>query len=231
MATAQSRINRAMRLVGALASGESPSADETTDVLAALNGMLDAWRNERLMVYAIQDEALSMTGGDGSYTIGPSGDLNTTRPVKIESAFVRSNGVDYPVDPLTASEYAAIPDKASQSYIPEWFYYAPTMATGTLKLYPVPSASNTLYLQTWVPLASIHSAETTVTLPPGWEDAIDYNLAVRIAPEFEKNPSAIVLQIAAETKAQVKRINAVTIKASTGLEGMFPAATFDITTG
>lgn len=41
--TAQEFINRALRLIGKLAQGQSPTAGETTDALSAMNGMLTRW--------------------------------------------------------------------------------------------------------------------------------------------------------------------------------------------
>ena len=50
--TAGDQINRALRLLGVLAEGESPSASESRDALVALNQMLDSWDTERLAVFA-----------------------------------------------------------------------------------------------------------------------------------------------------------------------------------
>ena len=97
MATAATIINRALRLLGAISSGASADTDEMADGLIALNAMIDSWNNERLMIYAIQDESLTLVDGQASYTIGTSGNLNTTRPVSIEGAYVRASSLDYPV--------------------------------------------------------------------------------------------------------------------------------------
>ena len=40
-------INGALRLLGMLAEGETPSANTSTDALAAMNQMLDSWNTER----------------------------------------------------------------------------------------------------------------------------------------------------------------------------------------
>ena len=44
-------------------------------------------------------------------------------------------------------------------------------------------------------------------LPPGYVDALSYNLAIRIAPEYEVTPSPTVAALAIETKANIKRLN------------------------
>jgi hypothetical protein len=50
--TAGDQINRALRLLGVLAEGETPSADMSNDALTALNQMIDSWNTERLSVFA-----------------------------------------------------------------------------------------------------------------------------------------------------------------------------------
>lgn len=208
MSTAQTIIDRAMRLIGAIASGESPTAAESTDALAALNAMIESWQTERLYVYAMVDTAFTLVPTDASYTVGPAGNFALTpRPPKIEDIYIRESGIDYPIQLIDFQRWDAIADKTSTSNIPEFAYYEPTLATGTLQLWPVPSAANSLHIVTWTTLASLAAVGTTVTLPQGYERALAYNLAIEIAPEFEKKVSSDVYGIAAEAKANIKRAN------------------------
>ena len=207
MATAQTLINRAMRLIGALESGESPSPDETTDVLAALNAMLDSWRNESLVVYQVADITHTLTPGDGIYTIGSAGDINQTRPNKIESAYVTQGDIDYSVQVIGKGSYDAIADKSSQG-VPHALYYDPAYPLGTINLYPVPDSAYTLTISALSPLQTLTTAGTTVALPSGYERALAYNLAIEIAPEFQLSASPEVAKIASESLAAIKRTNA-----------------------
>jgi hypothetical protein len=208
MSSAQTIIDRAMRLIGAIASGESPTAAETTDVLAALNAMIESWQTERLYVYAMVDTAFTLVPTDASYTVGPAGNFAITpRPQKIEDIYIRESSIDYPVQLIDFQRWDAIADKTSTSNIPEFAYYEPTLTTGTLQLWPVPSKANSLHIVTWSTLSSLATAGTTVTLPQGYERALAYNLAIEIAPEFEKQVSVTVQQVAAESKANIKRSN------------------------
>ena len=70
MATAQTTINRALRLIGAISSGESPTTDESNDGLTALNAMLESWQLDRLTVFAFQDKTFTLVASDGSITLG-----------------------------------------------------------------------------------------------------------------------------------------------------------------
>lgn len=46
MAIAQDTITRALRLIGVIEAGETPSAEDATDALATLNEMLHGWAKE-----------------------------------------------------------------------------------------------------------------------------------------------------------------------------------------
>jgi hypothetical protein len=216
MATSTTLIDRALRILVQTNSGESPTTQERTDALEALNAMLESWRNERLMCYAIRTENLTLVSGQSSYTIGPAGNLVTTRPVEILSAYVLNNNYSYDVRMINQFDYAAICAKTSSSTWPEFAYYQPSMPTGTLFVYPVPTSGSTLVLLTRTPVLALSLGET-IDLPPGWKDAIAYNLAIRLAPEYQAPLSSEIVGIARETKNNIKRMNSTTIKAYTEL--------------
>jgi hypothetical protein len=101
----------------------------------------------------------------------------------------------------------SIADKSSDSDLPIFAYYEPTLPTGTLLLWPVPNAIHSLHIVTWVPVSSLAALSTTIALPQGYERALTYNLAIEIAPEFGKEAPGSVQQIAMESKAAIKRAN------------------------
>jgi hypothetical protein len=220
MATAATIIARSMRLLSQIGAGATPTTAEYADGLVAVNGLLDAFRNESLMCYATRDESLTLAAADTSYTIGPSGDLNTTRPTDILQAWVTVSGLDYPVRMISDAAYSAIVDKAADGDWPTEANYRPTMSTGTLNVWPAPGAAYTMKLRTQTPLTVFTAITDTVSLPPGWEQALAYNLAVIWAPEFETSPRQEVVEIAMATKAGIKRVNSRPIRASTELSAL-----------
>lgn len=214
---ASTLISRAMRLIEQLSPGVSPTTDEYAVCLEALNAMLDSWRNEKLMCVATLDENFEMVAGQSSYTVGPAGDLNTNRPVRIDDAYIVTGGYSYPLKQLTATEYADITAKANTSDWPMYFYYAPDMPLGNIWVWPVPSSETTMHVLTWTPQMAYTLISTTAYLAPGWEEAIATNLAVTIAPEFHTQPSQTVMLMAQRAKANIKRINMTPIKLRTDL--------------
>jgi len=64
-------ISRALKDIGALEAGETPSADAAQDALDMLNDLIDQWSNENMMVYNTTEIIFPLIAGQIQYTIGP----------------------------------------------------------------------------------------------------------------------------------------------------------------
>lgn len=201
-----------MRLIGAVAPGESVPASEATDGLATLNRMLDSWSNESLIIHAPVREVFSITASDGSYTMGTGGNFDTPRPIGIDRVTVKktsgSTVIEYPVRIIrNAEEWSRIRQKELLTPYPEYVYLEETFPLTTLNLYPVPSASDSLVIYSRKPLSQVSTIAADLSLPPGYSRAIIFNLAIDLAPEYGRSTSQEVASIAMESKAAIKRTN------------------------
>jgi hypothetical protein len=143
--------------------------------------------------------------------MGSGGDLNTTRPTRIEdSCFIRYNSIDTPLQVLNFEGFAAIVDKTTQSNIPQYLFPDMQNPLARLTFWPVPSsASAVAHIFSWKQLQQFAALTTALALPPGYEDLIAFNLAVRWAgPEFGQKVPDEVKAFAVMSKANIKRINA-----------------------
>ena len=84
--TAGDQITRALRLLGVLAEGETPSAAMSQDALTALNQMIDSWNTERLSVFNTIDQMFTWPAGEIQRHLGPTGDFVGLRPVLLDDA-------------------------------------------------------------------------------------------------------------------------------------------------
>lgn len=230
MSTAATIISRALRLIGVIPSGGSPSTNESADCLTALNALLASWNNPRSMCFATQTESVTLANGTTSYTIGPTGGLVTVRPVAIEAAWILESNYSYPVEVIGDGMYDGLIAKTTTGDWPTHLNYRPTMPDGTIYVYPVPNAARTLKIRTRIALAAFSATTDTVTLPPGWERALAYNLAVEMAPEFEKEAPPTVQRIAGASKAAIGIVNSKPVRASNELANMFPSGVANILT-
>jgi hypothetical protein len=201
-------IKRAMRLNGVASIGEAPGADEAVDMLAALNAMLDEWATEKLMLYAPTLDVIPLTVGMQSFSVGPTGDTVTARPVEIDAAsYIQYNSLSYPLHIATLAEYNALTLKSLSTQIPEALWYQPGYPNATVTLYPTPTAAMTLNLWSWKAIGGFTNQADEVQLPPGYENAIVYNLAVQSAPEFGIESPPTVQKRAILSKKSLKRVN------------------------
>lgn len=213
-------FKRSMRLLGAIAIGDNPTADEAADCLLALNGMVDAWATEKLMLFQLVRTLYNLTSGKQVYSIGPAAvapDWTGPRPEFIERAGLMllnsdpSQVLEVAMKVLrTDKEWARIRAKTQTSDLPRELFYDHGLSAagaGQVALWPIPTASNQIALYTRASIAEFTALTQIVSLPPGYRRALIYNLALEIAPEFDVQPSAIVIAVAQESKFLVKRGN------------------------
>ena len=220
MATGQTIIERAMRLIGALDPEESASATELANGLIALNSMVESWQLDRLMIYAYEDVSKVLTAGDGSYSIGPAGEMVASRPVKIMAARILDGGIDLPLNVVNKDSFDGIPLKTTPGE-PDTLYYQPSYPSGNILLYPTPGSAVTLKLSVYTQLQSFATLGTVVSLPPGYERAMSFNLAIDFAPEFQKSVSNEVAKIAGDSKSAIKRANNAMINLMSQIDPAF----------
>jgi len=71
-------ISRALKDIGALASGETPAPEEAQDAFDMLNDMIDQWSNEDMMIFYKTEIIYPITPGQTQYTIGPGGQVGAS---------------------------------------------------------------------------------------------------------------------------------------------------------
>jgi hypothetical protein len=207
-------LRRSFRMIGVLRRGFQPSTSDIIDALVVLNAMLEGWATDELNLFTVFIAQYDLTPSKQSYTIGPSsGDFTAARPVRIDRAnlIILSNPqqpLRKPLQILNSQGWAAIKLQTVQSVIPIQLFYDPTYPLGTLYLWPMPTLAYQLELFTFQALAgSFSSGSQTFDMPPGYLDAVAYNLAVRLSSEWQKPLRQDVVALASESLAMIQRLN------------------------
>jgi len=65
-------ISRALKDIGALEAGETPSPDAAQDAFDMFNDLIDQWSNENMMVFNVTEIIFPVVPGQTQYTIGPN---------------------------------------------------------------------------------------------------------------------------------------------------------------
>jgi len=207
--TAGQQIERALRLLGVLAEGETPSAATSQDALMALNQMVDSWNTERLSVFATQDQVFTWPASFISRTLGPTGDFVGNRPILLDDStyFRAPTNVSYGIKFINQQQYNGIAVKTVTSTYPQVMWVNMTFPDIEMYVYPRPTQDLEFHFVSVEELTNPANLSTVLYYPPGYLRAFTYNLAMEFAPEFGVEPSPQVQRIAMTSKRDLKRIN------------------------
>jgi hypothetical protein len=210
-----------MRIAGVLASGETAPANELADAQTALNQMLEAWGTEKLLVFTLaRSTPFNFVAGTAAYTLGTGGTFNIPRPSNIEYVTYVYNAnpsqpLERQIDMYTDAEWANIPVKNIFSPLPQGVYDDGGFPFRTLTFWPIPKDSSVqAIIGGWQALTQFTDLTTDNTFPPGYIDAIKYNLAVRIAAEWPGNITPLAADLATKSMAKIKGLNVPEIRIS-----------------
>lgn len=169
-------LKRAFRQVGALALGESLSADQEEQGVQVLNAVVKSWMARQTHLWQIQTFTQALTSSVVSY-------LLPTDPAFacVDSGWLRnSEGIDTKLTRINLGEYNDIEDKSVEGVSTHF-----TVSNTRVFLHPVPSSADYTFIgQGVVFLKDFDSASTKPEQLSLWEDALTYSVASGLAPEY-----------------------------------------------
>lgn len=196
-------VNGALELIGVKDPEATAGGAMLTTGLRRLNMLLGQLNIQALTSPVDAREVFPLVAGKGGtgavgsatgpYTIGPNGNFNTTRPQSLTSAGLLMGGttfpnqVEIPRAVLTQDDYNAIPMKDLPNSMFTGVYFNATYAGGlaTIQLWPVPDTTiHSLVIYHRALLATITNGTATYDLPPGADEMLEYQLALRLAPTY-----------------------------------------------
>lgn len=231
---------KVLRTVGVYGKGQPLNATDVRVVFDLANEMLDAWAAQRLTVFQTLRRVHTLVANKGGisdpYTIGLGGDIDIQRPGWIPNAnlIVKTTNpyFEIPLTVLKDDEYDAIAIKDMASALATALYFngkfdtsGPDTGLGDLYLYPVPNGGQPLDLALYIPtpLRGFADIDTTeYTFPPGYEQALHYQLVQRAAGDFQRELSAEVQTLIRDTFKVIADQNAQTpnIRSDYGVPGV-----------
>jgi hypothetical protein len=195
-----------------VAAGETCTAADAALGLRALNRKVDQWKAQKLALFTVTRSLWTVVSGQQDYTVGPTGDVDISRPQIIEHVnfldTTTSPSQEYQLQPLTDDAWSRVPQKGLTSALPTSFYWNPTFPFATLSLWPIPT-SGTLQgvLYASAPIDEFATLVTAVSLPPGYQEFIVCDLALQLATSYGRQIDPALAQRAIEAKRIVKASN------------------------
>ena len=175
-------IESALRKLGVIAEGQSPSAQNYTDGAMALNTVIAQLKSIGMPLWARSE--YTFTPIAATYTIGTGMTLNTPFPVKLLQAIRIDNGARVPMEIESRENFNIFPGNSTGT--PLKVNYQPYINYGVVSFWPTPTSSNTatVTLVYQRPFQYFTASTETMDFPEEWYNAIIYHLAVRLAPEW-----------------------------------------------
>lgn len=152
---------------------------------------------------------VTVTGVD-TFTYPITGQPVSPATGTITVATQATNSVEIPRALYTDAMWQANQVKNLSNVLFTGVYYNATQPLGTLALWPVPTTDeNQLVLYTQQQFAGFANLTTDYTWPelPGYEEALEYNLATRLSTPYGRALPDDVARMASESLALLKRTN------------------------
>lgn len=205
--TARDLITLSLKQAGVLGVGQTALSEDINDCFTLLMQMVALWNKNRWLVPALID--ISTIGNNAkSNPIGPAQFWNVARPGQVKGAYVvqlgtGTNVVSLPITQIFSyEEYIRIAVKALNS-LPTHMFYDGAWPNGNVFFWPIPNNSYECHILVqqqlgWpVALAGAGTGLNTVfTLPEEYQEAIFYNLAMRISEMYQMPASPGTIKLA-----------------------------------
>lgn len=184
-------ITAALRKLGVLPSGGTPSAAQISDASDALNAIVKAFQADGMPLWRITSKSFDTVASTSSYNIGVSQTIATVgKPLVVIQAFCTPTDSDsIPMNVYNRYDFNMLPTDSSEG-VPINLYYQPLNTYGVIKLWPTPPDATyeiTVHYQTQY--EDMDGASDDFDFPSEWMQAIIYNLAWALAPEFGIPPT------------------------------------------
>jgi hypothetical protein len=182
-------ISAALRKLGVLPSGGTPSADQVSDADVSLNAIVKAFQADGMQLWKVASTTFTVSSGDNSYNIGPARIIDAPTPLRVIQAFcTQADSPAVEMNLYTRYDFNLLPTDATG--IPVNFYYQPLGDYGTLKLWPTPDDDTTEITIHYVGmLEDMTAAGDDFDFPSYWMNALIFTLAWSLAPEYGIPPT------------------------------------------
>ena len=188
-------ITRALRIVGAIGQGETPSAAAITEAAEVLNDLVKEWETDGMQLWCVKEYSFIPVASTNTYAIGTGATINQVAPLKLLQAWSRTTvgSKDTPILLITRHEYNMLGMKYTEGSPSQIWYNPPgeiaaTENVGQIKLYVTPDsnyASNSLVYFTGVrPLQDFDSSTDVMDFPQYWANAVCWGLADQLSYEY-----------------------------------------------
>lgn len=213
MTTGRDIIQDALEMLRVYAPGEDVTAPDMARGLSVLNDIVDSLSNESLACYTILTQTFTLIPNQYQYTVGPGGDINGPRPLRVDNApgsayLLDTNLNRYMMDVEDQWGWNLKTTAVADSDLPNIFFYDPQFPLGVVNVWPTPTIGYTCSFLSYAQLTEFTTLDTIVTFPPGYKLMYTTDLAIALKPYFkDAQLDPVVIERNSKAKAAIKRNN------------------------
>lgn len=198
--TANRIISRALRIVGAIVHGVTPTKDKLDEAMIVLNALVKELDSEHPWPWKIETETFSSVSGKSDYDHADGLPDDIFKPLSL--VYIDSTTSHFPIDLVGYSEYDRIQNKTS-SGIPQIGFLTNNLdvADRVLYLWPVPSSARTVQIRSQKRLLDFDLDSDNPDFPQDWFNFLSILLASELGEEYGTDSAKIErLQVRAQAK-------------------------------
>ena len=181
--TPSSIIRDAYYDAGLLQEGESLNGEQLVIGMRKLSDLVNLWQTQGLKLWLNTDVTVPLVAGQGTYLLGPSGDVNMTKPLRVLEAYVKdTGGVRRSLSPLAWADYTKLSQVNKVGQINSYFVdKQQSMLSVFFWLIPdATAAAGTAHLVVQSQVTNFVSFTETMNFPIEWRIALRWGLADEI---------------------------------------------------
>ena len=184
LVTTQRVIRMAYKDAGLVQDGDEPNGEQYADGLLRLYDLINYMQTQGLKLWLQTDQAVTLVAGTATYTLGPSGDVVMTKPMRVLQAYwLDSSSNRTPLIPLSRDEYTRLSQTTSQGAVNSYFVdkQQTQLSVSVWNVPDTTAAAGTLHLILQVQATTPVALTDTTGFPQEWALALRWGLADDLA--------------------------------------------------
>lgn len=168
---------------GLLAEGDSLNSNQIATGMRKLTDLINLWQTQGLKLWLNVDTPITLVAGTGTYTLGPSGSVVMTKPLRVIDAYhLNADGIQRPLTPLARSDYVRLSQVNQTGTINSYFVdkQATQLSVFFWLIPDATDAAGTAHLLLQTQVTNFISVTETMNFPIEWRIALHWGLADEI---------------------------------------------------
>ena len=181
-------IEYAMQNAGLLEEGDTPNSEQIASNMNRLNDLLYFMQTSGLKLWLQQDTTVPLTASINSYSLGPSGSVTMTKPIRVNQGYYQNNSdptnpVRMPLSVLSWNEWLTLSTYLNTGPITQ-FFVDKQQTQLNVKFWLTPDATTAAngdaHLLVQQQVTGVVSLADSMNFPPEWFIALYWGLASEI---------------------------------------------------